>query len=443
MFTPGGHRTFLVAVLMIFGLAWWGVPERLLWKFQAEPVGAAGVRAHGKPAARDASRADAPRAVKRFVPNDDLKSVHASSIVALPDRSLRAFWYGGTREGARDVSIRTSHFDPGSSVWSPDETLVTVAQTQSAEKRYIKKLGNPVAMLDAGQTLWVFYVSVSFGGWSGASANFITSNDQGKTWSAPRKIVASPFFNMCTQLKSQPFLYSDGTIGLPLHHEMELNFSSILRLDRDGYPLAKQRLSAGRTTMQPMPLIMDEENALVLMRYHAETPPLTAPMTRSSDGGFSWSALERSTLTNHDSAITGLTLSDGGLLVACNDQESGRDRLSLLVSRDQGANWLPVYHVESDSAFEDRSMNQSEFRQWFRRLLDERIREPVNDPDALAARAADNNDCETGCRPEFAYPSIIQQGPEFHLLYTWNRATISHFEFNEAWLEEQIQGAMK
>jgi len=426
-----GRRIFLALAVLIIVLAWLRVPDPLEWKFQVDPTG------------ENIAKPDAPRAVKRFVPNHSGKSVHASSIVALPDRSLFAVWYGGTREGHRDVSIQTSRFDPETSVWSPDETLITVARTQSAERRYIKKLGNPVAFLDGEQKLWVFYVSVSVGGWSGASANFITSTDLGKTWTVPRKIVSSPFFNMCTQIKTRPFLFADGTIGLPVHHEMGLNFSSILRLDRDGNPLSKRRLSAGKTTMQPMPLIIDEGNALVLMRYHAEDLPLTAPMTRSSDGGFEWSPLAPSTLPNHDSAIAGLTLGDGTLLVACNDQTSRRARLSLLVSMDKGSTWQHVYHVEYNATFDDGSMNQKEYREWFRRLLDEPIREPVNDPDALAQRAADGANCETGCSPEFAYPFLIQQGSEFHLLYTWNRAMISEFEFNESWLKEQIRGATK
>lgn len=438
-----GRRAFLVAAAVIFVLAWLRIPGPLEWRFQTQPAGVGVDPVADEAASRATSHDDSPQAIKRFIPNDDHKSVHASSVVALPDRSLRAFWYGGTREGHRDVSIRTSRFDSASSVWSPDETLITVAETQAAEKRYIKKLGNPVAMLDGEQKLWVFYVSVSVGGWSGSSANFITSTDLGNTWSAPRKIVSSPLLNMCTQLKSRPFLYADGTIGLPVHHEMGLNFSSILRLDHDGNPLAKQRLSAGRTTMQPMPLIMDEESALVLMRYHAADPPVTAPLTRSADGGLNWSVLAPSTLTNHDSAITGLALSDGTMLVACNDQTSGRNRLSLLISQDMGASWQNIYRVEYDDAFDDESMSQKEYQQWFRRLLDEPIREPVKDPDALAERTSDSNDCEAGCAPEFGYPYMIRQGPNFHLLYTWNRAMISEFEFNTAWLDEQIRRATK
>jgi predicted neuraminidase len=429
---------FFAAIFMIYWLALKRMPEPLEWQFQSIPPEAPAAETSDQPAFTEIPNQNSPRAIKRFIPNDDLHSVHAGSIVALPDRSLLAFWYGGTREGHRDVSIQTSRFEPESAAWSPNETLVTVAQTQAAENRYIKKLGNPVALLDGEQTLWVFYVSVSVGGWSGASVNFITSTDLGRTWSEPRKVVSSPFFNMCTQVKSRPFLFADGTIGLPVHHEMGLNFSSILRLDRDGNPLAKKRLSAGKTTMQPMPLIIDEENALVLMRYHAEAKPVTAPMTRSSDGGLNWTPLEPSTLVNHDSAITGLALSDGTLLVACNDLTSGRYRLSLLVSKDGGASWLHVYYVEYEPKFESGSMTQMEYQDWFRRLLDEPVREPVDDPDALAQRAANNNDCAAGCAPEFAYPFIIRRGAEFHLLYTWNRAMISEFEFNQAWLEEQI-----
>lgn len=440
------HRwrwVFLSAAVVIFGAAWMRVPEPLEWRFQTvqSQTEVVGVDMPRPDVEGDAS--ESPMAVKRFIPNDNNYSVHASTIVALPDQSLLAFWYGGTREGHRDVSIRTSRFDSGASTWSPDETVMTVAETQRAEKRFIKKLGNPVAMLDGDQKMWLFYVSVSLGGWSGASANYVTSTDQGETWSAPAKIVSSPFLNMCTQLKSRPFLYADGTIGLPTHHEMELNFSSIVRLDLDGNVLAKRRLSHGKTTMQPMPLIMDEENAVVLMRYHAGETPRAAPMTRSTDGGLNWSAIEPSAVPNQDSALTGLTLDDGTLLVACNDQTAGRSRLSLLISRNQGASWQHIYHVEYDPVFDGGGLDLEEYRQWFRRLLDEPIREMVEDPDALTERAVRNSNCETGCAPRFAYPYIIQRGSSFHLLYTWNRAMIAEFEFNTSWLEEQIRRAAR
>lgn len=441
--TNRGRRVFLFAIAVIFVLAWLRIPDPLDWKFQVERAEPGVSEQDTRVSNLKSAAAEPPKAVKRFIPNSNDYSVHASTIVAMPDQSLRAFWYGGTREGHRDVSIRTSRFDPGASTWSPDETVMTVAETQRAEKRFIKKLGNPVAMLDGDQKMWLFYVSVSLGGWSGASANYVTSTDQGETWSAPAKIVSSPFLNMCTQLKSRPFLYADGTIGLPTHHEMELNFSSIVRLDLDGNVLAKRRLSHGKTTMQPMPLIMDEENAVVLMRYHAGETPRAAPMTRSTDGGLNWSAIEPSAVPNHDSALTGLTLDDGTLLVACNDQTAGRSRLSLLISRNQGASWQHIYHVEYDPLFDGGGLDLEEYRQWFRRLLDEPIREMVEDPDALTERAVRNSNCETGCAPRFAYPYIIQRGSSFHLLYTWNRAMIAEFEFNTSWLEEQIRRAAR
>tara|TARA_R100000750_G_scaffold58477_1_gene46213 strand:+ start:420 stop:725 length:306 start_codon:yes stop_codon:yes gene_type:complete len=49
-----------------------------------------------------------------FVSDGDTPLVHAASMVELPDGTLRAFWFAGSREGAADVAIHSSVFDPQS-----------------------------------------------------------------------------------------------------------------------------------------------------------------------------------------------------------------------------------------------------------------------------------------------------------------------------------------
>lgn len=421
---------FCLAAVAICFLAWLRVPSALEWKFQVAAVEPADGKATGE-----------ARAVKRFLPNADKSSVHASSIVSLPDRSLLAFWFGGSKEGNRDVTIRCSRFDPESGTWSPDRTVITTALTQQGENRYIKMLGNPVAFLDGNQKLWVFYVSVSIGGWSGSSANFVTSTDFGITWSVPRKIVSAPFFNLCTQLKSPPFLYADGTIGLPVHQEMGLKFCSILRLDYDGKVLAKQRLTHGWSTLQPLPFLIDDSSALVLMRYASDSPPFMASMTVTNNGGRNWSPAEASPIPNPNSAMAGLTLKDGRQLLVCNDQTSGRSRLSLLMSRDNGESWTLVSHVEYEPAFDAGPMDAGEYQEWLRRLLRESLAEHRTEPENLVERAMESSRNQSSHMPRFEYPSLTQSAEEFHLLYTWNRVMIRHFQFNQAWLDQQIQNS--
>ncbi|MEX1118651.1 MAG: sialidase family protein [Terrimicrobiaceae bacterium] len=422
---------FCLVTAVVGVLAWQRVPPDLDWTFHVA-TGEAGEQ-HD-----DGGSADAARATKRFLPNGDQASVHASSLVSLPDGSLLAFWFGGSKEGNRDVTIRCSRFDPVNGTWSPDRMVLTTVLTQQGQRRYTKSLGNPVAFLDGNQTLWVFYVSVSLGGWSGSSANFVTSKDFGRTWSAPRKILAAPFFNLCTQLKAAPFLYADGTIGLPVHHEMGLKFCSILRLDQDGKVLAKQRLTQGWSTLQPLPLIIDHSSALVLMRYASDSPPFASPITSTTNGGRNWTPAKPSSIPNPNSALAGLTLPDGRLLVACNDQTSVRNRLSLLVSEDHGKSWEHIYHVEQEPAFKQERMNAGDYREWLRGLLQEPLAEPVIDPEPLIERVMEESHQQAFHAPKFEYPSLTQEGEEFHLTYTWNRVRIRHFQFNQAWLEDQL-----
>ena len=108
----------------------------------------------------------------------------------------------------------------------------------------------------ADGTLWLFYVSVSLGGWAGSSITMMTSDDDGASWNTPRRLVTSPFINISTLVKGAPFLYADGTMGLPVYHEFVSKFAEILRLDKTGKVIDKQRLAAGgQGTLQPVVLV--------------------------------------------------------------------------------------------------------------------------------------------------------------------------------------------
>ena len=95
----------------------------------------------------------------------------------------------------------------------------------------------------------------------------------------------------------------------------------------------------------------------------------------------SWSARPKLPIPNPDSSVAALRLQDGSLLLAGNPLESGRYRLSLWRSTDQGRNWQEALVVEN---------------------------------------SVDKGD-------EFSYPTLLQdrQGM-IHLVYTWKRQLISH-----------------
>lgn len=369
-----------------------------------------------------------------FVSYQQQIATHAASLIELKDGKLRAFWFAGSREGAEDVEIRTAVYE--GATWSDERSVTDRVHTQQGLLRYVKKLGNPVAMRAPNGELWLTYVTVSLGGWAGSSLTLIRSQDEGQTWSAPQRLITSPFLNISTLIKGTPYSYNDGTVGLPVYHEFLGKFGELLHLSADGKVLDKQRLSAGKTSIQPVMLIEDERKALVLMRYTG-APPMRLVATRSHDGGKTWDAAGKTALPNPDAAVSAVVLNDGRMLLVANDVEQGRAALSLLVSSDHGASWQNIYRLEdqrdSSSKLEDYLHNNASLAL----TSDARINNA-----AEYAKSAQRNKCEgVQCSYEFSYPYMIQtKDGDLHLVYTWNRSFIKHVAFSRAWLDERMKG---
>jgi predicted neuraminidase len=339
------------------------------------------------------SQAPSPKPLFRseLLPNASAPSVHAATAVELADGTLRAFWYGGSREGASDVAIYTATYSAGA--WSPETALVRREEAQRSLQRSLRKLGNPVAGRDPRGRVWLFYVSVSVGGWAGSAINAMVSDDEGQTWSAPRRLISSPFFNISTLVKGPLVQLADGTMALPVYHEMIGKFGELLRLDADGRVIGKTRLSWGASSLQPVVVPRSESDAVAFMRY-AGDPPGRVLVIRSSDAGEHWTAPEKTVLPNPNAAVGGVLLAGGPLLLAFNNAEQNREDLSLALSGDFGATWRVARRLEGEG---------------------------------LGPRAPVS---------EYSYPWVMQdRAGNVHVLYTWGRARIKHAVFNQAWLE--------
>jgi predicted neuraminidase len=342
-------------------------------------------------AARAAS--SAPLYRTQLLPNSSAASVHSAAAAEISGGRLRAFWYGGSREGAADVSIYTSVYSPLAAAWSAERVVVTREFAQRHLRRHIRKLGNPVVGRDSRGRLCLYFVSVSVGGWAGSAINLMVSEDEGETWSPPRRLIASPFFNISTLVKGAPLLFSDGTVGLPVYHELLGKFGELLRLDAEGRAVGKTRLSWGQSSLQPVIVPRSDKEAVGFMRY-AGDPPNRILMVRTADGGVHWSPPARTALPNPNAAIASVLLADGPLLLAFNNAEENREDLSLALSTDFGNTWRIAHRFEGDP----------------------------RSPQAPV--------------PEYSYPWIMQdRAGDIHVLYTWGRSRIKHVRFNRAWLE--------
>lgn len=370
---------------------------------------------------------------------------HASSLVELKDGRIRAFWFSGSREGASDVTVNTAVYDSVSNQWSEERVVASRAGTQRALHRYIAKLGNPVAGRSADGTLRLFYVTVSVGGWAGSSITMMVSKDEGETWSKPRRLISSPFINISTLVKAAPFLYADGTMGLPVYHESASKFAEIVRLDAQGNVIDKQRLArAGQGTLQPVVLVKSPQEALVLTRYSGKDNPHLARGISTVDGGRHWSSVEKMSFPNPDAALSGTVLQDGRLLAVMNHQEHGRDSLSLMLSADGGRNWKEIHRLEEMRVVRDKKLDDGQCTHIVQGLLQNSDPQLDNADPATLSKYIDSANAwvraNGGCGFEFSYPYLIQTGRgDFHLTYTWNRVFIKHVTFDQVWLNRHLK----
>jgi predicted neuraminidase len=385
-----------------------------------------------------AVRTGEPRFQSRFVTDEKGVLAHAACLVELADGRVRAFWYSGSREGAPDVEVRTAVFDPGRGAWGRETTAATPGATGRALLRYVRKVGNPAAIRTPDGTLWLFYVTVSVGGWGSASIAVITSRDEGETWGPARRLISSPFLNVGTMARGEPFLYADGSVGLPAYQNLLGSVAELLRVDPSGAVVDQQRLSSPGLGLQPVVLVRSRGEALVLMRHSGPEGPQRVVATTTRDGGRHWTPPERLSLSNPDAALSGVVLADGRVLVALNDVEDERDALSLVASDDGGATWRTLRLLEDERAARSQPVDDARYDRTvaaLARATDAR----VEDARAYVESSRRFMCWEPRCHFEFSYPFLLQtRRGEFHLVYTWNRSFIKHVEFDQAWLDERL-----
>lgn len=323
------------------------------------------------------------------------KQAHASALVEMDNGKLLAAWYGGSREGSKDSAIFTAAYNPKQKTWGPEKIIANRHTTGKALQRYVKKVGNPVVIRGSDNSLHLFYVSVSVGGWSGSAINHIQSKDNGLTWSAAQRLVSSPFLNLSTLVKGEPLLMQDGSIAIPVYHEMIGKFGELLYYHPGKGVINKRRISHGRASLQPAIVAFDEYNAVSLLRY-AGKGERRIQYTHTDDAGSSWATMAATNMPNPNAAVSARCVDNSTLLMAFNNTERGRHDLSLAVSTDRGKHWRTIHQIEykPDSKTEQR----------------------------------------------FSYPYLIEDSNGmFHVSYTWNKKMIRHVSFNRDWLRRTMQ----
>ncbi len=334
-----------------------------------------------------------------FMSGELTREVHSATAVELDNGDIRVFWYGGKREGSKDTSIYSRVLSKSDNSWSDIDEIMTRQTVLRDTRRYIRKLGNAVAVVKGNQ-LWLFFVSVSVGGWAGSAVNLSISEDNGHTWGPVKRLISSPFLNISTLVRNPPLLAENGNIILPAYHEFIGKFAELLRLDNAGNVVNKYRISRGREAIQPEVLAVDSTHAIAFMRNSSEEHAGKVWFSRSRDSLADWEALEALALPNPDAAVAAVQLNTPDeLLLVFNNHASERFDISMAYRPDSNADWRLIHQ------FETREGNEN-----------------MHNP--------------------FSYPSLLKtRDGNFHLVYTWKRKYIKHVYFNNAALQEMLAAA--
>jgi predicted neuraminidase len=331
-----------------------------------------------------------PKVVRRFVfERAPFVHCHASTL-AFADETLVAAWFGGTREGARDVDIWSSRFERGR--WGEPERVAT---GQGSDGRPWP-CWNPVLHGDGAGGLELFYkVGPSPRRWWGMCTR---SPDGGRTWLAPRRLPDG----FLGPIKNKPLALEDGRllcgssregVGWRIHFEWlprERAKSFAPRLvDRslgsgigpsDGGEAGWEQtppLNRGLWLRAIQPTLLRHGDGRLQMLCRTRSGRVAESW--SSDGGRHWEKLRLTALPDAASGLDAVTLRDGRHLLVYNHSNRGRSPLNAAISED-GRRWHAAAVIEDGEG-------------------------------------------------EFSYPAVVE-GPDgrVHVLYTWRRQRIRHAE---------------
>ena len=309
-----------------------------------------------------------------FKKNDKAPSCHASTILPLDDGAVLAAWFGGAREGDKTVEIWISIRDTDGN-WS-----IPISVSENDKIAH----WNPVLHQKTNGDIILYYKhGEKISHWI---TKYITSQDNGKTWSKPEILVPGDNSGGRGPVKNKCLRLHNGTLLAPASTEQNKKWIPFVDIsDDDGiswhYKKYMERPKyKGAYVGLIQPTLWEDSSNNVHCFLRSDKGAIYR--SDSLDNGESWCKPYRTKLPNNNSGIDCATDSKGNLWLIYNPVDVNwgvRHPLSLAYSRDNGKHFTEVL-----------------------------LPEPGNG--------------------EFSYPAIVCKDDILHISYTYKRKQIVYWK---------------
>ncbi|WP_317055908.1 exo-alpha-sialidase [Roseovarius rhodophyticola] len=272
---------------------------------------------------------------------------HAPSLV-VTDKGFELLWFEGSAEAQADVDIYFARFERSGEGWVKTDQGTRIGRADLGAamepEQLVVTLGNTVE--NDARPGHVFATVVSVGGWAMASVADVQMGPQGPVWA--RKLNLSPFLNRSHLVKSPMVKFADGSHGLPAYFELGATHGTFVRFAKDGRVRDTARMSGEGKPIQPMVVPLTETHAVAFLRDF--DPSGHVLKCETPDGGQTWTDAVPIDMANPSAPVAALSLGHGLILMAANDATTPDDRLSLLLSQDEGETFHFLKEVASQGA---------------------------------------------------------------------------------------------
>lgn len=306
---------------------------------------------------------------------------HASTIAETP-QWLIAAWFGGTKEGNKDVCIYTSRLV--NNKWT--KPVMVADGVLNDTLRYA--CYNPVLYhAPTGELLLFYKIGPNVAGWTGW---IMRSKDNGLTWSK-REALPKGFLG---PIKNKPELINGTLIcpssteknGWKVHFEYTKDWGKTWTKSDD--------INDGKTFSAIQPSILKYKDGKLQILCRSKNTTINESW--SSDGGKTWSAMDSTSLPNNNSGTDAVTLKNGWQLLVYNHVKPTPD-----LPNGKGARTPLNVALSKDG------------KQWYAALVLEDS--PVS---------------------QYSYPSVIQSSDGMvHIVYTWRRLKIKYVKIDPSKLK--------